>query len=256
LTSRWLVRSRLRTDPRTHLICFPSAGAGPALFGRWAESLSVDIQVWAVQLPGREARVREPVISDLAAIAREVAGHLEPLLDRPLAFFGHSMGAVIAFETARLLAVRQALQLQHLFVSAYRPPCIPDPQPPLRQLPDDALITETGRRYGGVPAAVLAEPELLALLLPTLRADITALETHSWVPGAVLECPISAFGGAADVTAPPPHLEAWRAMTSGRFRRREFAGGHFYLTEQRLALVAEVEAALAPRSGMAREPVG
>ena len=103
---------------------------------------------------------------------------------------------------------------------------------------------------------MLAEPELLALLLPTLRADITALETHSWVPGAMLECPITAFGGATDGTAPPAHLEAWRAMTSGRFQRREFAGGHFYLTEQRLALVADVEAALTPRAGMAREQVG
>ena len=214
------------------------------------------MQVWAVQLPGREARVREPAISDLSAIVGEVAGQLEPLFDRPVAFFGHSMGAVIAFETARVLAARRALQLRHLFVSAYRPPSVPDPKPPIRQLPDDAMVAEIGRRYGGIPAAVLGEPELLALLLPTLRADITALETHRWVPGELLGCPLTVFGGTDDATAPTPHLEEWRAMTTGPFRRQAFQGDHFYLTAQRRALLAEVEAALGPRAGMAREHVG
>lgn len=192
---------------------------------------------------------------DLTAMVGEVARHVEPLFDRPVAFFGHSMGAVIAFETARVLAARRP-PLQHLFVSAYRPPSVPDPKPPISHLPDDGLVAETGRRYGGIPAEVLAEPELLALLLPTLRADITALETHRWVPGELLGCPITAFGGTEDGTTPAVHLEAWRGMTAGPFRRREFAGGHFYLTEQRLALVAEVKAALAPGAGMTREHVG
>jgi surfactin synthase thioesterase subunit len=244
--SRWLVRSRLRQRPRLHLVCFPSAGAGPAQYARWADELPEAVQVWAVQAPGREARVREPAIGALTAIVDELMSPLEPLFDLPVLFFGHSMGSVVAYEVARRRAAGDAAMPRHLFVSAHRPPSLPSPRPPMRHLDDAALLSKTGQRYGGIPAAVLAEPELLALLLPTLRADLTALETHAWSPGAPLDCPITAFGGLDDESTPPDHLEAWRCLTRGEFTQRRFPGGHFYIADQRAAVLAAVQGAIRP----------
>jgi surfactin synthase thioesterase subunit len=126
----------------------------------------------------------------------------------------------------------------------------------MRDLDDAELVIEAGERYGGVPTAVLAEPELLALLLPTLRADLAALETHAWIPGPTLDCPISAFGGLDDATTPTEHLQAWRSLTHGDFSLRRFPGGHFYLVEQRAAVLAALQEAmrphLAPVEGIAR----
>jgi surfactin synthase thioesterase subunit len=156
------------------------------------------------------------------------------------------MGAVLANEIARALTEREAILPRHLFVSSRRPPHTPASETNLHTLPDDELIKEIDLRYGGVPSQLLHSTDLLALLIPALRADFAALETFQLSKGAVLPCPISAFGGARDPLVPRNHLEAWRGQTDGTFRVRVFPGGHFYIDSQRDALLAELSATLAP----------
>ena len=156
------------------------------------------------------------------------------------------MGAVLANEIARALLEREAVVPRHLFVSSRRPPHMPASEPNLHTLPDDEFIKEIDLRYGGVPRELLHSTDLLALLIPVLRADIAALETFQPGKGAALPCPISAFGGARDPLVPRNHLEAWRGQTDGPFRVRVFPGGHFYMDSQREALLADLSATLAP----------
>jgi surfactin synthase thioesterase subunit len=229
---------------------------GGSAYRLWPGALPEELEVWAVQPAGREGRLREPPVKSIPGIVEALLPDLLPQLDRPFAFFGHSMGAVVAYETARALAERGGPLPGHLVVSARRPPHLPGVELPLHPLPDAEFVAEIQRRYGGIPREVAAHAELLELLLPALRADITALETHRPPPRRQpLPCPISAFGGAADLLAPRAQLEAWRDETSGAFRVRVFAGGHFYLDAGRAEVLADLAAILGPltrsRSGEA-----
>jgi medium-chain acyl-[acyl-carrier-protein] hydrolase len=171
---------------------------------------------------------------------------LLPLTKRPFAFLGHSMGAVIANEIAHALYERAGVVPRHLFVSSRRPPHMPASETNLHTLPDDEFITEINLRYGGISDEVLQSTEILALLIPALRADIAALETFRPNKSAALPCSISAFGGMRDPLVPLSHLEAWRVQTDGEFRVRVFRGGHFYINSQLDVLLAELSATLAP----------
>jgi surfactin synthase thioesterase subunit len=164
-----------------------------------------------------------------------------PLMDRPFAVFGHSMGAIVA----RQFALASPVSPQHLFVSSRLPR--PKPETPLLQeLADAEFLAELDRRYQGVPAELWKHPDVLELLLPPLRADIEALETFRPGPRAtVLACPITAYCGSHDPSVKGEDLEAWRAETTGSFRARIFSGGHFYLDSQRPALLADIATTLA-----------
>ncbi len=245
----WLLRTAPRPSARARLFCFSNAGVGASVYRRWPAGLPEALEVCAVQLPGRETRFREPAMTSLPAIVEALVPALLPELDRPFAFFGHSMGAVVANEVARALDARGAPQPRHLFASARRPPHIPGPESHLHPLPDDAFIAEIGRRYGGIPPEVLQHADLMALLLPSLRADIMALETHLPRPRPPLSCPITAFGGSDDRLTPREHLDAWRGETTAAFRVRVFPGGHFYLDTSRAELLADIAATLAPICG-------
>jgi medium-chain acyl-[acyl-carrier-protein] hydrolase len=229
-----------------NLFCFCHAGGAASIFRLWPAGLPAWLEVWAVQLPGHGGRWREPPIASIPALVDAFIPVLLPHLQRPFAFFGHSMGAVLAFEIANALLEREAVAPHHLFVSSRRPPHMPGSENNLHVLPDHEFIQEIDRRYGGVPGEVLESTELLALLIPALRADITALETFRPSKRAALPCPISVFGGAQDPLVPRHHLDAWRDQTDGPFRVRVFPGGHFYLDSQREALLADLSATLAP----------
>lgn len=213
------------------MLCFPYAGGGVSVFRAWPDLLPAEIEVWAIQLPARDGRMRDPVPADLEQLAAAAADGLGPLLDRPTACFGHSMGALLAFEFARQLRRRGQPPLAHLFVSARRAPQLARTEAPLHTLPEGPFIASLRQRYNGIPAAILAEPELLQLFLPMLRADFRMIETYQYRAEPPLDCPILAFGGAQDEWAHPADLAAWQEQTSSTFKLELFAGGHFYLQE-------------------------
>lgn len=217
-------------SPRLRLFCFPHAGGSATAYRQWSSALPADVEVWAAQLPGRTARMAEPPIRRLEALLSPMETAIRPLLDRPFELFGHSMGAVVAFELARRLRRLEAPAPRRLFLSGRHAPQVPDPDPPIHALPHEAFLQHL-RRMGGTPEAIFHEPELLAMFLPALRADLEAVETWTHRDEAPLDVPIVSAGGADDPRAWPAGLEGWRAHTTGEFALHRFAGGHFYLHE-------------------------
>lgn len=238
-----LRRLGTRAAPRRRLICIPFAGGGVSAFRTWHRLLPDDVEVLAAQLPGRELRIREAPLRSVREMAAALLPEIEAASDLPYALFGHSMGALVAYELASALESRAGRPPSALFVSARRAPDEPDPRAPLHTLPDDAFLTELQRRYGAIPAAVLDEPELLELLLPVVRADIQAVETYRASPSAErIRCPVHVYGGDADRHPHPEQLSAWDRATVDAVRVRVFSGDHFYLNSQSQALTADIAA--------------
>lgn len=250
---RWLTVLLPREAAVLRLFCFPYAGAGAAMFRLWPARLPEYVELCAVQLPGRGERIHEPALSSLPELVAATTDAVAERCDLPFVFFGHSMGAVLASEVARNLKARELPQPVHLIVSGRRPPHMPDLAPPMHELRDAEFVAEINRRYRGIHPEILNNPDILALFLPTLRADITALETYRPNAGPTLDCPITAFGGAQDSLVPRNHLEAWADQSDGPFRVRMFPGGHFYMDSQRDALLADLSATLAPMLQGARQ---
>ena len=220
------------------------------MFRSWQRELT-QVGVHAVQLPGRGWRFREKPYTRVRDLAVAACDGLRPHLGQPFALFGHSLGALVAFEIARELRRQRGPEPFHLFVSARRGPRRPDPASPMHGMPDARLLAEVRSRYGGIPEAVVQEPELLALLLPALRSDLEAVETYFCAPEPPLDVPISAFGGMSDPWASLDDLEAWRDETNGPFSVTRFPGGHFYLEESEAPLLEELGSQLA-RTGAVR----
>jgi surfactin synthase thioesterase subunit len=212
----------------------------------WAAGLPSDLEVCAVQLPGRESRLREPPLARIDLLVEGLLPVLRPLLDLPFALFGHSMGAVLATEVTMALASTGGPLPQHLFVSSRRPLDFPDPDTPLAGLSDADFVSEINKRYGGIPDEILQDAEMMELLLPSLRADIAALENHVPLRPTRIALPLSVFGGTHDKRVPPAHLQAWRSAAAGEFRVRLFEGDHFYITPRRVEVLADIAATLAP----------
>lgn len=224
----WIIRFKSNPKARVRLFCFPYAGGGASAFSSWSESLPESVEVCCFNLPGRGSRLREPPIQRLEIMVQKMGQALVPYFDKPCAFFGHSMGALLCFELARLLRREQCPQPLHLFVSSRWAPQIPDPHPPLHNLPEAELVGEL-RRLNGTPVEILEHAELMELVLPVLRADFTVIETYRYAPEPPLTCPITAFGGLQDIEVGREHLAAWREQTAASFVLRLLPGDHFYL---------------------------
>lgn len=239
-----IIRPKRRIDPRSRLFCFHYAGVGPSAFRGWADDLAADAEVCLVQLPGREGRLREAPFSSIADLLPMLIENMLPLLDRPFAFYGHSLGAMIAFESA--VALRRNLQIQptHFFAGASPAPHLPWKHPAIRSLPEDDFFGEIERRYGALPREVLSDAQMRALVLPILRADITMIETYKYSPEPPLDCDITVFGGVLDQMVKPSELDAWREHTSGRFRMEMLEGNHLFLKSCRTQLLQRVAAEL------------
>jgi len=244
--SEWLFAYSSARPSRLRLICFPPAGMGPVVFKNWAAELPPGVSLCAVHLPGRTARFREPAMTSVPELVDAITRAIAQLPELPFAFFGHSMGAILAEEVTRRLMELSLPIPRHLIVSGRRPPSLPDPNPPIGGLSDAAFVDEIGRRYDGIPREILANPDVLELLLPSLRADIVALEKFQPGPQPPLPIPVSAFGGDSDPMTPPADLKAWEKETQAAFELRIFPGGHFYLDAQRKAVISEIARILTP----------
>jgi surfactin synthase thioesterase subunit len=211
------------------LFCVPYAGVGASVYRQWGRMLPPAIDVCAVQLPGREGRLREQPFREIGPLLDAAVPSLRPWLDLPFAFFGHSMGALLAFELSRRLRDEGLGEPFHLFVSGRRSPEIPLRHPPISHLPDHEFVEEVSRRYNGIPDEVRRHQELLDLLVPGLKADLALLERYAYRPTAPLEGALTAFGGRADGEATGLDLAEWRVHTRGPFAVRMFDGGHFFI---------------------------
>jgi surfactin synthase thioesterase subunit len=249
---KWLLVLRPVREPVLRLFCFPFAGGGAATFRDWSDHLPSDVEICAVQLPGREGRFTEGAYTRLNELVHDLAATVISHTDVPYVLFGHSMGALVAFGLARELRRRKQPGPQLLMVSGRRAPQRPDPDPPIHALPEQDLLREI-RQLNGTPEAVLQNQELLELLIPTLRADFAVCETYDYTHEDPLECPIVAFGGTEDADAPREDVAAWSHQTSGSFSLRLFAGDHFYFLDKPAALLQHVAAHLERIAGLHRQ---
>lgn len=230
----WLIRPLQRPDAAMRLICLPHAGGGASAFHHLGALLPQDVEMLAVQLPGRESRLGERPIRRMQPLVDALLVGIEPLLDRPYALFGHSMGALIAFELGLELRRRDLPLPRTTIVSGRRAPTVPNTEAPLHLLSDKAFIDALVARYDAIPKVIRDEPELMALFLPVLKADFEIFETHEHAGEPPLDCLLSIYGGRADPQT--REMSGWTPLYKGPSRTRLFYGGHFYLAEQRRAL--------------------
>ncbi len=225
--NRWFVCPEQKPEAKTRLFCLPFAGGGASFYQRWSNALSDDIEILAVQLPGRETRLKEPRITDAGELAGSIALAMEPYLDRPYAVFGCSLGALMAFEVVRTLR-RSGKQLpMHLFATSARAPQAPPVHPPIAGLPREEFV-EMINHYYQPEDEVWKIPEMLDIFLPVLRDDISIVDNYQYTDEPVLSCPIDVFVGAADLGAPLSSVGEWRQQTSAQFEMTVFNGGHFF----------------------------
>ncbi len=234
-TQEWIITFKPNPQARIRLFCFPYAGGSASVFRSWADEAPAEIELCAVQLPGRERRWREPRFTSLSDLIEPLALGVHPFLNIPFAFFGHSMGALISFELARRLRLKNAAQPLHLFVSGRRAPQLSDPKPPIHALPDAEFI-DSLRSLNGTPEEILQNQDALPVFLPILRADFAINETYTYHIEEPLDCPIWAFGGTEDKEAGQDALEPWDAQTDVQFAIRMFPGDHFFLHRHRAVL--------------------
>ncbi|MEO6089928.1 MAG: alpha/beta fold hydrolase, partial [Umezawaea sp.] len=234
--------SAAQTGAAVRMFCFAHAGGGSRFYRPWQGGLGRDVEVCPIVLPGRESRVGEQPRTRIDSLIDPLCEAISAAADRPFALFGHSMGALLAYEAARRLSAERH-PLLRLFVSGRRAPHLPARHDPLHRLAQAKFLTEV-TRLNGTPPEVLAEPELLKLFEPLLRADFELNETYRPLPGPPLDCRVSAFVGHADPEADLEEIAAWRETTSGEFTLRVFHGDHFYLKGTPTGLFAAIEADL------------
>lgn len=227
------------TDLR--MFCFPYAGGSATrIYGDWRSGLPGRVDVVPMEIPGRGARIVEEPVGSVAELVEDALPRLLPATDRPFVLFGHSLGAMVAYELAGRLVDRYGLAPELVCLSGLSAPDTPR-KPDLDHLLPDPEFRARLRQLGGTPHEILDDDELMEVLLPVLRADFGAADTWRPVDGASLPCPLAVFGGADDPEAPPATLAGWRTRTARRFESRIFPGDHFFLQgASRTALLAAV----------------
>lgn len=233
---------RFRSATASHsLYCFPFAGGSSTYYAGWVRDFAGPVELVPVQLPGRGVRMGEPPATDLHRLADEIA---EVIAGEPteVLLFGHSMGAILAFEVSRRL---DALDRpgRHLFVTGRPAPTIVRPVTPVSDLPRAEFVRML-REYGAADEAIFAHEELLDVLLPMIRADFAMIERYRCRPGPLLSCPISAWCGDGDPEVPLAAMRPWAEQTSGGFRLVALPGGHFFLTGNQAEIVRAVHASI------------
>ena len=247
-SNTWFAPPQPKRDAKMRVFFFPYAGGGPAAFAKWCNGLSDSFRLGstrafsglAVHYPGRGSRHPEPPLTNLLALVENLSQAIHPLLDKPFAFFGHSMGALIAFELTRTLRRKGLAQPNILFISACAAPQLSNPHPQIHHLPDAEFVNEL-KNLNGIPSEILQNNELMKLSLPTIRADFEMVETYQYQADAPLACPIITLGGTDDSRVSREGLEGWAMHTNDSFESQFFAGGHFFITTANEAVLKFVE---------------
>ncbi|GHA73260.1 MULTISPECIES: thioesterase II family protein [Streptomyces] len=230
-----------RPNVQARIVCIPPAGGGANTFYPWAAHVPPGTELWAVQLPGREDRLEEPPVTDLLQAARRVASALQWLLDRPCLLFGHSMGALIGYEAARMLTAQRTQGVCHLFASGCLPP--DRHQARDRDLAGDREVVAELRRIG-FSSDLLDDPEARALVMPAIQNDLRMFSSYGHRPGQRLACPITVLVGDAD-----PHVRAadaagWGLHTRAPVETAVLPGDHYYLFGAHEQIIAKIADAL------------
>lgn len=246
--SRWFHVVRKVSSPRLRLICFPYAGGGIRTYLPWADSLPADVELVAVQPPGRGAFLDTPAFNEMNALVCALYHQILPLLDRPYVLFGHSLGSRVAFELLVQLQ-RQQQALPKLFIaSGSNSPDSIRTKSKTFHLPDAEFIAELAR-MNGTPQEVLANAELMSLLLPLLRSDFEIAETYRYTGASKFDCPVYILGGVADQDVPVAKLADWGAFFTGKAQVQTFADGHFFIESQQADVVAWLKPVLQGQLG-------
>lgn len=236
MSNTWFPYAVARPGARVRLFCLPHAGGAAVMFRSWADALPPSIELYPLELPGHGTRGQEQALSRMQRLTQAIAEGVYSYLDKPFALFGHSMGALVCFELARLLRRAYNVSPVGLFVSAHRAPHLPDPDPATYMLSEEHLIQKL-YTLQGTPKAILEQPELLRMVLPNLRSDFAVCDTYSYRVETPFACAITALGGDDDHAISREELEGWREHTSSAFRLHMFPGGHFFIDTARAAVV-------------------
>jgi medium-chain acyl-[acyl-carrier-protein] hydrolase len=240
LMSPWLVRESASAEPGIRLFCFPHAGSGTSAYTGWELPGPSSAEVWSVELPGRGKRRAERPLRRVEQVIDPLRENLAPLLDRPFALFGHSMGAILAFELTRLLRRTGGPMPAHLFLSGYRAPDVPRRRPPASKLEDDRFL-ERLAAIAGPSSTALRDRRMLLWLASAIRADFELCETYVYHPEPPLAVPLTCLAAADDPEFTPDEVALWARQSSRDCTLHVFTGGHLYLLDQRdqvLALIA------------------
>jgi surfactin synthase thioesterase subunit len=244
----WTRRFHPVDDHAPRLVCFPHAGGSASYYYAFSAALAPRVEALAVQYPGRQDRRFEPAIEDIPTLAERAFHAIRGWTDRPFALFGHSMGAILAFEVAQRLQSRTDAVPLHLFASGRRAPSRHRDGHVHRY--DDARLIDELRRVGGTDWRFLADPELRAAVLPVIRSDYRAIERYRYEPAPPLTCPVTVLVGDHDESATVDEASAWREHTTGAFVMRVFAGGHFYIDKHKAEVIDAVGTAVAGTAGV------
>ncbi|MEU2723967.1 thioesterase II family protein [Streptomyces smyrnaeus] len=226
----WIRRYHQAREGAVQLVCFPHAGGSASFYFPVSAHLAPDVEVSAVQYPGRQDRRAEPCVDSIQKLADLVAEAVRPLAERPLAFFGHSMGAMVAYEVALRLEADGAPALTRLFVSGRRAPSTYREER-VHERDDNGVIAEL-QQLSGTESDLLDDPEVLEMILPAVRSDYAAVERYRHEPGRAVSCPVVALIGDQDGKVTTDEARAWAGHTSGTFDLRVHPGGHFYLVDR------------------------
>jgi medium-chain acyl-[acyl-carrier-protein] hydrolase len=244
--------SQPRPGAVVRLLCFPHAGGGPTVFFPWAAALGSEVECVCVQYPGRGQRFREEPLISIHEMVDGIVRRISDLSSKPFAFYGHSLGGWVAFELARRLRQKGMPIPQHLFVGASRPPHLGLAFSAIHMLPETEFIEALQTRYGGIPAAIYQDRELLSLFMTAIRADFTAYERHRMKHEAPLPMPITTFAGAEDTAVTAASMEEWAVHTNAEFELKMLPGGHFFPPSSIAMLIETIRDRIIPRMA---EPV-
>ena len=226
--SDWFIPFKQERNSSVRLFCFHYGGGSASAFREWSKDIPDFAELIAIQMPGRESRFNEPLLNNVSEVVDQLFINFESYLDKPFIFFGHSTGALIAFEFTVALRKRRSIQPRHLIVSGTKAPQAPLRRSPIHALSDLQFIEEL-KKYNGIPDAIIENKELMSLFMPTIRADFSISETYQYHNELPLDCPITALGGLNDHTFNHEDLLKWKEQTTSSFKHHILSGDHFFI---------------------------